>query len=308
VDREASNVAPRDLPIYLTVDIGPALAALGHGQSADADWTPTFRALPLLCETVSMLEDQLGQPMPMTWFIRADEGVQRQFGSKVAVVQRFLDAMAPTLLRSQELGWMPRLPVGVRDSSGHDALDATHDQLLTLLSAIDSVRMGDLHHDNRAMGILDRLGVRFDCTAVPGRVKFDPGWHVDWRGTPASPYHPSIDDYRRPGTPHWNLLELPMTVIPMQAPYDREPLLRYVNPCFHAPFLWPALAQGLRDSAYLVCLWHPDELLPGPAGGHPMVSYSPATFASNLLRLADQAAACGRRPRFARIRDHGIKA
>lgn len=301
---EEHSPSSAELPVYVTVDIGPALATLGRGHQTDADWEPTFAALALLRNAVEGLEQQFGESVPVTWFLRADQLILRQFGSQTAVVQRFLEVVPPAFLRGHELGWMPQLPGSAGTGMAHDLLEGTHERVLALLGSVDSVRMGDCYHDNLAMRILDTLGVRFDCSAVPGRRKSDPGWYVDWRGTPETPYHPACDDYRRAGDPHWRILEVPMTVIPMQASYDPQPLLRYVNPCFPEHFLWPALQGKIARAPYLMCVLHPDELLPGMAEGHPMVSYSPDVFSRNLTRLHEQARAAGRRPRFLRLRDH----
>jgi hypothetical protein len=298
---------PGVLPVYVTVDIGPALATLRQDREADPDWEPTFAALPLLRGALLRLEDRLGCAIPVTWFVRADDLVERQFGSSLAIVRRFADRLGASLA-NHELGWMPQLPAGGIRGIDHEILRSTHAELASSLPRIHSVRMGDCYHDNRAMGLLAELGVRFDCSAVPGRIKSDPGWHVDWRGTPTHPYHPSRADYRCPGEPHWNILEIPMTVIPMLASYDPAPLLRYINPCFLGDYLWPRLSPVLANAPYLVCLLHPDELLPAMSPGHPMIAYSPERFVENVGAIAAEAARHGRQVEFNILRDFGSTA
>jgi hypothetical protein len=291
------------LPVYLTVDVGPALATLRAGPAPNPDWEPTFAALPLLRDALLRLQDRLHCDVPLTWFVRADDLVERQFGSPLAILRRLEQGLDASWSAGHELAWMPQLPAtGIRPID-HDLLPTTHAALAAALPRIDSVRMGDLYHDNRAMGLLAELGLRFDCSAVPGRTKSDPGWHVDWRGTPTHAYRPAQDDYRRPGEPHWNILEIPMTAIPMRASYDPAPLLRYINPCFRPEFLWPGLAPALAEAQYLVCVMHPDELLPGMDRGHPMVAYSPDVFVDNMAAIAAQAARQGRSAAFKALRD-----
>jgi hypothetical protein len=290
------------LPIYLTADIGPALATLQRPDRMDADWAPTISAVPLLCDAMSRLEDQLGQALPLTWFVRADTVVEQQFGSPLHVVRSFLEVLHARFRDSHELGWMPHLREGDSASQQGEMLGATHAVLRELMPALHSVRAGNLSHSNAAMAMLDQLGLRIDCSAVPGREKHDPGWSVDWRGTPAHAYQPSRADYRVPGDPHWGIIEVPMTAIPMQADYDARPLLRYVNPSFHGRYLWPALEPVLREAAYLVCLVHPDELHPGLAQAHPMVGYSAQLMIDNLQGIVREAIRQGRAPVFKRLR------
>jgi hypothetical protein len=283
------------LPVCLTVDIGPARATLGTGHADAPDWDATWEGIALYREALEALQRRFATVMPTTWFVRADDAVARQFGSRTAVLQRFLASRAA--VAADETGWLPQLPMdGV---IRHDTLRPTHAEWSELAPAPRLVRMGDLFHDNESMRLLDELGIVADCSAVPGRAKSDPGWHVDWRDAPTHPYHPSCADYRRPGSPARRLLEVPMNVVPIRAPYDPAPLLRYVNPCFHPQLLWQDLRTTLATAPYLVCLLHPDELAPGVRDGHPMVAYSPQVFADNLARLVDEARQLGRDVQFA---------
>jgi hypothetical protein len=290
------NATPAALAIHLTVDIGPDRATLGAGHAPAPRWDATWDGLRAYREALDALQARLAVAIPTTWFVRADDLVRRQFGARTAVLERFLasGAAAP----GDDVGWLPQLPVdGAID---HATLHASHAEWSRVAPAPRFVRMGDLFHDNESMRLLDELGIEADCSAVPGRTKSDPGWQVDWRGTPAHPYHPSCADYRRPGAPSRRLLEVPMNVVPIRAAYDPAPLLRYVNPCFRPELLWQHLGDELTRAPALVCLLHPDELVPGD-DGHPMVAYSPRVFADNLVRIVDHARALGRDVRFPRF-------
>jgi hypothetical protein len=185
-------------------------------------------------------------------------------------------------------------------------LGATFESFRREYPALQCARGGDCFHDNASMEAFDMLGLRFDSTAAPGRTKFDPGWAVDWRNTPDDPYRPSIADYRLPGTPCRRIIETPLSMLSMKAPYDPVPLRRYVNPCFHEHYLWPSLEGSLADSRAMICVSHPDEFLPVlREHGHPMVSYDAAVFASSVIRIARTAREAGRQPVFMRMRDYG---
>jgi hypothetical protein len=293
---------PAALPVFLTIDVGPALATLGEHLRPDADWDATLRGIDLLREGLPALADRVDAALPATWFVRADDFVARQLGSPLAMVRRFRDATAGWD-DGHELAWMPHLPDPSRAAIDLDALRRIHAAWSAELPAPECTRMGDLYHDNATMGVLDELGVRFDCTAAPGRTKFDPPWRVDWRGTPAHAYHPSCADYRVPGAPHRNLLEIPLTMLLMRTSYDPAPLARYVNPCFLPPLLWPALDDVLAATPWLTLLLHPDELVAGQSRAHPMLAYSTTTFADNLARVVARARSVGRQVTFHRLRD-----
>jgi len=291
------------LRIYLTIDVGPTDAVMGHGHTSNPGWNSTFVGLKLLRHAISLLERRLQITMSATWFVRADRLVHNQFGGRLAVMQMFMNEMGTSFVRDHELGWMPQLPAEGVDLIEYEDLRLTHAELLEFLPRLDSVRMGDCYHDNASMQLLDELGVRFDSSALPGRTKDDCGWRMDWHGTPDWAYHPSCEDYRHPGSQQRGILEIPLSVIPIQAPYDKVPLLRYVNPCFLKHLLWPELSRLLSAAPYIVCILHPDELVSRTQGGHPLIAYSVDEFVKNLAGIVDQARGLGRTVSFHRLRD-----
>lgn len=291
------------LPIYLTVDVGPADAVMGHGHSRNPVWSLTFEGLMLLSDTISLLENRLRVTIPVTWFVRADRLVKNQFGERLSIMQMFMDAMGASVFVDHELGWMPQLPVEGGGEIEQDDLRHTHAELIEFLPRLDSVRMGDCYHDNISMRFLDELGVKFDSSALPGRKKDDNGWHMDWSGTPIWAYHPSCEDYRHPGGQQLGILEIPLSVLQIKAPYDLVPLMRYVNPCFFRNLLWPELTNLLAVAPYIVCILHPDELVSRKQCGHPLVAYSVNNFMENLAEVVNQAHLFGRTVSFHRMRD-----
>jgi hypothetical protein len=126
----------------------------------------------------------------------------------------------------------------------------------------------------RAWKPSNRIGIEFDSSALPGRTKTDPGWQVDWATTPSRRYRPSVADYRVPGSPRLAICEVPLSTVSIRAPYDAAPLARYVDPCVHPSLLWQNLEAALADMEYLLCILHPDEVVPRTdAGGHPLIAY-----------------------------------
>ena len=284
-----------EIPAILTVDIGPDDAVLGNGRAALPRWERTEAGLSLLRDRLHALEDEFGMAIPATWFVRADDLIVRQLGRADGAFRKFELFLRAAVAAGHEAGWLPQQPAedGAPDVAQH--LARTHSALSSLGIRIRSARAGKLGHDNASMAALDALGIEFDSSALPGRTRIEGGWCLDWAGTPRNPYRPSVADYRVPGEPHLDVCEVPLTTLPMQAPYDAASLERYVNPCMHSTLLWPGLSGVLRDADYLLCVLHPDEIVPRRSGGHPLIGYSADVFSSNLREMVR---AC---------RDHGRK-
>jgi hypothetical protein len=282
-----------ELTLSLTVDVGPADAVLDHRHERGGDWARTEAGVAVLCDTLADFADEAGLRVAATWFVRADAFIAAQFGDPLAMVHRFADLLRARLDAGDELGWMPQ--VYSADTGGIDyaGLEATHCAFAAAHGAPASVRMGGLFHDDRTMAMLDALGVRFDSSALPGREKTDRGWRVDWRRAPATPYHPDRGDYQRPGADPLRVLEVPLSMLPIAAPYDLHPLPRYFDPTFHPSLLAPEL-RSLAVPGLRVAVLHPDAVLPPPpGGGHPLVGYSPQALTTNLRAFRALAAQAG---------------
>lgn len=295
-----------ELRVFLTADIGPANAILGAGHETDARWDETEAGLAVALDVLRSLQDRTGAEVPVTWFFRADGLIEQQFGDCLGIFQKFSSFVEQARSEGHEVAWMPQAYVGASDDAhiDYDDLATTHAGLLRAGHSPKSVRMGNCFHDNRTMKLLDDLGIQVDSSAVPGRTKADLGWRMDWQGTPTGSYHPSLADYRRPGAPALRILEVPLSVQPIKAPYDSAPLLRYVNPCMHRTFFGQNLPATIASSPYLVLIFHPDEAVAPHAGpGHPLVAYSKAELAFNLALLLDESARLGRTLSFHRLEE-----
>jgi hypothetical protein len=123
-----------------------------------------------------------------------------------------------------------------------------------------------LYAESSVMRTLDRLGFEVDSSAFPGRSVRDDYRHFDWTRCDNRPYFPSIEDYQVQGAENLRLLEVPITTIPIGAPYDRIPVVRAINPCFRSELFQKAIADNedrLRQLGFCVLIFHPDELMHG---------------------------------------------
>jgi hypothetical protein len=78
---------------------------------------------------------------------------------------------------------------------------------------VRSTRTGWNYASNILFRRLQDMGIEVDFSAVPGNLAWQAAGPdkvlVDWTRCPSVSYHPSLDDYQRPG--HSKLLEIPLT-------------------------------------------------------------------------------------------------
>jgi len=238
---------------------------------------------------------------PTTWFVRADPQLKDYYGSASYLLEEHRALWREFAACGDEIGWHPHL-YARRADGGYEpernderltiALRRTYSDLTRDGCTFASVRIGEAMGSNAIMQTLAELGLRVDSSAIPGRVRDDSARRFDWGSTPNRPYWPSIADYRVPGTPALGILEVPMTSIPVKAPYDPKPLLRYANlayrPAIFATALEGWFAQAATDDAVLTLIFHPEELLSG-SSDHPLYALAHDALDANILTLLNLA-------------------
>jgi len=277
--------------IILTIDIGPDGASIGKGHANDFIWTNTEQGILILLDAFNEISAKHGIDVSATWFIRSDKVIQDSFGSYTELFDRVVSVITGASV-THEIGWLPQLYTeGVisKTLSAEYCKSSLNEAYYALSKAgyqIQSTRMGDCYHNNHTMKVLEDIGIKYDCSALPHRVKKEAGWYLDWELTGEKVYHPSSDDYRVPGHPSYELLEIPLSMVDILADYEVQPLSRYINPCFKNDYLWQNLESVIEKANYLHCVMHPDEIVPPEKNaGHPLVSYSYKDTINNLSRI-----------------------
>jgi hypothetical protein len=142
------------------------------------------------------------------------------------------------------------------------------------------------------LNVVEKLGLLVDSSCIPGRAGV-PGHPMQWARAPNHPYHPSHTDCSVAGQPR-AILEIPMTSWMLQAPYDQQSRLRYINPAVHAALFGRALDGYLASfppSAEVLRVWclifHPDETMPC-AAANPLIAHQWDTVVDNLTLLASK--------------------
>jgi len=185
-----------------------------------------------------------------------------------------------------EMAWhphvyMPDLSPCKDEETISDMIVALHE---TYEINMNCVRMGHAQGGNHIIKTLHDLGFRADSSALPGRKSNDAGRFYDWERTGCRPYFPSRNDYQVSGDDVYDILEVPMTTIPMLASYDKAPVKRYVNPLIRPEVFQPAL-QNCGHLECLVVIFHPDELIEGHEDG--LYLYGKETFTNNMKFVSE---------------------
>lgn len=243
----------------------------------------------------------MARGLPATWFVRADNHLAEVYGDAAwlletrAALWSRIRAMGhavewhPHIVRRDAQGWF--VPEN-DDARCAAALHAVHDSLRANGHEFIAVRIGEAFHGNQSMRTLSALGYRVDSSALPSRKRNDSRRYFDWQPTPNRPYHPSAHDYRVGGDDPLAILEVPMTSVPVEAPYDPRPLPRYLNLSYRRDILSAAFARHLRSleegEHTVVTVLHPEEVL--PHAEHGLYAYEFESVEANLDHLLATAA------------------
>jgi len=144
-------------------------------------------------------------------------------------------------------------------------------------------RVGFGRGSNQVMRTLANAGFTTDSTAMP-RPSYP--WTrkgVDWTTTPAEPYHPSVADYRVPGSPALSILEVPISCAVVAARGDNQEVVRYVNPAYRPEIFRASLESWLARQSLVVTITHPYELCAGPT--HDLLAFDASAFEENVSAI-----------------------
>ncbi|MHA1948301.1 MAG: hypothetical protein ACW99G_03535 [Candidatus Thorarchaeota archaeon] len=190
---------------------------------------------------------------PSTTFVRIDE----QTGLRVCdSVER--------VKKNTEIGWHPHFYHNNKGSFVAERDEAVIvDKMVSWNEKVPKtnlIRIGHTQGGNLIYQTMEELGYTISSTAYPGRMSREEMRHYDWTESTNTPYYPSKFNYQVPGDSHHNVLEVPITTLPITTTYDIMPKRRSISPAMR-----PELFDQLDLSELDICivLMHPDELLEG---------------------------------------------
>lgn len=291
---------PAPLHLVLTFDAEADVFDASIGAAAGAGlWRGIEQGIPLIREMLAAQARVAGVPLRATWFVRTDREIAAQHGDAAHLLRRYDALWRARQAAGDEIAFHPHLSRRAQcDVTGallRAEIGDAHAAVQAAGYAPVSSRLGEAFGSNAAFAALQESGFAADSTAMPGRVRHDAERSLDWSGTPARPYRPSLADYRKPGHPAHDLWQVPMTMVPVRADYDAAPLARYVDLSFHPAALRAGLAAALASVPLLVTVTHPSTVLPGIASRrHGLLSFEAAAFRENLGFIFSECARLGR--------------
>lgn len=280
--------------IALTVDVeGEWFELPGEQGSFDVDRVlAAVRHLEVLLER---MESRIEAKIPITWFIRCDDSVAATTGQPSGLLESLDRFILRRTDMGDEFGLHPHL---YRCSQGKWASESVPDRQKEQIERASMAwekyfgagpklsRLGEAVMNNTIASCLDELGIEIDSSALSGRKRYDSGFQFDWTSTPASPYRPSMQDYRRPAVNDeaaHGFIEVPFSMLPILGPQDREPIKRYCNLAF-APSLIKSAILKIDKPECLIAMVHPHELL-SSSKPHPLIAHEPSSLEENIQNM-----------------------
>jgi hypothetical protein len=231
-----------------------------------------------------------------TWFIRLDAHIETLFGYADHIFKQYEAQISELQEAGHEIGWHLHCYTRSQgDWKQNTDVRNVMDELTRYAPLAQSyrtraVRMGWGFHTNETMRLLTHLGFEVDSSAIP-RPRYQ--WEEsqkDWTLTPVTPYYPSEMDYRVPGEPALPILEIPLSVVHVQAPYDTGHVVRYLNPAYHPVLLRKPLEKWLTQHSHLVTVTHPYELHGGQS--HGLLAFDVKAFEQNMMMIEEVGRGC----------------
>lgn len=267
------------------------------------------------------LGHSLDCPVPLTWFIRVDGQMRDLLGTSLYLLQKFEDFWNQVSEFGHELGWHPHLyrqaaqddePTLITDSTeACDELEQLWDDLRTCSFIPTAFRNGEGWHCAQTLATVEKLGFLCDSTAIPGRRGGDQH-PMNWLGTLNQPYFPDSHDIRVSGVER-PLLEIPMNTWRVQAPYESQPQVRYMNPAIHEALFAGALDGWEKDIAsnngslwVWVLIFHPDEVMPIPTADL-LYAHSTHALCRNILAMTARVQSVGHSFEFVTLSEAALR-
>lgn len=288
------------MPFAFTVDVEGAWLDLPQEQ-AHFNPQPIVKALAVLENELAHLEVFFEQKIPVTWFFRCDDSVAHSMGCEEGLLIFFKEFIQRRKKMGDLFGLHPHFyKLRDRHSSQWEMEITPSGQRHLLLRAAQAwqrffqepprlSRMGEAIMSLSIAQTLDEIGIQKDCTALSGRKRTGDGFFVDWLGAPEHPYRPCKYHYCQIGThvaSTFSFTEIPFSMIPIQASYDKSSLLRYFNLAYHSELIKNGLSY-LKNKRSIVSVVHPHEIFSEKKPGE-LITFQVKTIKENIQNSLEQ--------------------
>ncbi|MEA9598563.1 hypothetical protein VC178_01470 [Polynucleobacter sp. AP-Sanab-80-C2] len=304
----------KDLFVAVTFDTDSDIfegADVASNPFSPLPWKGISDGIPLLYEHTHSIVDSYGSPLIFTWLVRADNQIKRIHDSSTFLLEEYNHIWKFAIHRGDEIGWHPHLYKLDDNLWVQETCDATNTRILMStfedLKKIDtlpiSARVGETYCSNAIIDTFEKLGVMCDSSAMPGRSRKFKGGGVSWINAPSRPYTPSYTDYSKPCSQSRSILEVPLSMVPIKAPYDEDFYQRYVDLTFYHKFLENGLKKLVKESDLIVTISHPNTLLKRKLLRHGLLSFDIKEFIKNLNVIISECNKNGRNFRFISLKN-----
>ena len=239
------------------------------------------------------IERKVGQKIPITWFVRADNQIQHKFGDYDFLFKNHSIFWEKVIKQNHEIQWHAHIYEFFNDQwifPRNDEyflieIEKIYNYLKKNVFSPQCVRIGEAYMNNSIMNFIKNLGILADSSALPGRIRQDQEKVFDWSETNNFPYYPSENNYQKQSQDSGKFLEIPMNTIKMQTSYDKEPILRYVNLSFLPNLMNKGLNNFIQNKETLVSITHPFELFEDFKTNEGLISYDINSIEKNIMNL-----------------------
>jgi hypothetical protein len=285
------------LLIAITFDLDPDHFDSSTSSNYKYDiptWKSIEKGVPVILDSLENFTDSVGNSLKATWFVRADGQIADLFGNPAAMFEKYRETLDNLCKLEHEIAWHPHLYKKegrgwLQENNSQmlaKQLKDTYKDILNYNYTPTSIRVGENYFSSTILSTIEKLGILYDSTSMPGRKRDDNERLFNWECAMQSPYYPSRDDYRLPEEGRKKLLEIPLSMLPIKTTYDKEAYLRYVDLTFHYSLIYPALGILLSHQPYLVTVSHPGVLLYGSdQKKHGLLNFSIENFKKNINQI-----------------------
>lgn len=278
------------------------------------EWNGVEAGIPSITSKISDCEIGNGVDIKTTWFVRCDNQLKEIYGDEGYLLDKYRTIWDSLKRDNAEIAWHAHLYKRNHMSWIQETDDTTlkmnlrlgYKKMVCKKCVPVSARIGESFMSDGIMSALDGFGIRIESTAMPGRVRKDEKFSIDWNETPPHPYFPSKHNYRKPGNDPMKILEVPMSMISTKVEYDKNPLSRYVNFGFHTSVIKNGLSDYIRNHRLLVSITHPFEITPpvnDPTKKHPLISFNSEEFSDNINFIIAESKKAKKECIFIRLKD-----
>lgn len=220
-----------------------------------------------------------------TWFVRIDQGELLRNETLSNLIRYAKDLISQIRDAGHEVGWHHHSSISNAQTESELVNEVRKFASVARELGLEKVRSGFAQMTSSVLCELLAAGFTLDssCISRPN-YSWAPVPLRDWTQAPNVPYYPCIDDYQRECNCQRDLIEVPITTVPLSLETDTQPgVLRYLNPAYSIEMFrrgFDRWRDTVESVACLTTITHPYEAQAGVNG-------SESGFLDNIRYVLD---------------------